>query len=126
MRAVDTNLLVRIMVRDDPHQAARADRFIQSGGWVSLVVLAEAMWVLTSTYQRTNEDIAAVVEMLLKHEHLVFQDEDAVTAAAIRFRARPSLGFRDCLILELARKAGFLPLGTFDRRLAKVNGALMV
>ena len=43
MRAVDTNLLVRIMVRDDPHQAARADRFIQSGGWVSLVVLAEAM-----------------------------------------------------------------------------------
>jgi len=51
------------------------------------------------------------------------QEPDAVSAALELFRARPALGFADCLILELARKAGHLPLGTFDRNLGKVQGA---
>ena len=69
MRAVDTNLLVRLIARDDAAQAA-------------------------------------AVEMLLSH-----------------FRKRPALGFSDCLVLEASRKAGHLPLGTFDRRLGKLEGA---
>jgi predicted nucleic-acid-binding protein len=60
--------------------------------------------------------------MLLNHRDLVLQDREVVVAALELFRARPGLGFSDCLRLESARKAGHLPLGTFDRSLAKVEG----
>jgi predicted nucleic acid-binding protein len=80
VRAVDTNVLVRLVVRDDPAQ-------------------------------------------LLDNAHLTLQDADAVTAALEDFKRHPSLGFTDCLVLELARKAGHLPLGTFDRPLGKLDGA---
>jgi predicted nucleic acid-binding protein len=60
--------------------------------------------------------------MLLNHRDLVLQDPETVAEALELFRARPALGFSDCLMLQLARKAGHLPLGTFDRRLAKVDG----
>jgi len=63
------------------------------------------------------------VEMLLNHEHLTLQESEAVAAALETFRRRPTLGFSDCLLVELARKAGHLPLGTFDRDLGKVDGA---
>lgn len=49
-------------------------------------------------------------------------DAEAAHAALELFRSKPALGFSDCLMLQLARKAGHLPLGTFDRRLAKVVG----
>lgn len=60
--------------------------------------------------------------MLLNHRELVLQDAGNVATALALFRSKPALGFSDCLILELARKAGHLPLGTFDRSLAKVPG----
>jgi len=53
---------------------------------------------------------------------LTLQDADAVALALDHFRSRPSLGFSDCLVLEIARKAGHLPLGTFDRNFAKLDG----
>jgi predicted nucleic-acid-binding protein len=77
-------------------------------------------------YERTPEHIALAVERLLAHAALTLQDADAVTAALEQFRERPSLGFSDCLVLEIARKAGHLPLGTFDRQLAKLDGAQRV
>jgi predicted nucleic acid-binding protein len=61
--------------------------------------------------------------MLLNNPILALQDPEAVAGALERFRAKPALGFSDCLILELARKAGHLPLGTFDRNLARIEGA---
>jgi predicted nucleic-acid-binding protein len=74
-------------------------------------------------YERNATGLATAVEMLLHHRDLTLQDSDAVAAALELFRARPALGFSDCLMLELARKAGHLPLGTFDRALGKVEGA---
>jgi predicted nucleic-acid-binding protein len=120
VRAVDTNLLVRLVTRDDVRQVAAAEEFVGRGAWVSHLVLAEATWVLTSVYERGPADIATAVDMLLNHEHLTLQDPDAVAAAVEDFRGRPALGFSDCLVLAIARKAGHLPLGTFDRTLAKV------
>jgi len=79
MRAVDTNVLVRLISRRSPPDSA-AERFIANGAWVSTLALAEA-----TTLPR-----------------------------------KPSLGFTDCLMLEMARRAGHLPLGTFDRKLARV------
>jgi predicted nucleic-acid-binding protein len=122
MRAIDTNVLVRLIVRDDARQATSADAFILKGAWVSILALTETMWVLEAVYKLTSADIATAVEMLLSHKNLTLQDPEVVMAALDLFRSRPALGFSDCLILELARKAGHLPLGTFDRGLAKVDG----
>ena len=122
MRAVDTNVLVRLVVRDSPEQVRLAESFIASGAWVSHLVLAEAMWVLDAVYDRTPEQIAGAIDMLLNHKDLTIQDAEVVTAALEHFRKRPGLGFSDCLVLEIARKAGHTPLGTFDRDLAKLDG----
>jgi predicted nucleic-acid-binding protein len=123
MRAVDTNVVVRLIVRDEPEQVEVAEKFTAGGAWVSHLVLAETIWVLDAVYERTVEQIAAAVDMLLNHETLTLQDADVVASALEHFRKRPALGFSDCLVLETARKAGHLPLGTFDRDLAKLDGA---
>ena len=95
MHAVDTNVLVRLITRDDPKQVAAAEAFVSRGAWVPHLAVAEATWILSSVYDRGAEAIATAVEMLLNHEHLT----------------------------EVARKAGHVPLGTFDRLLGRLNGA---
>ena len=122
MLAVDTNVLVRLLARDDMKQATAADQFVAKGAWVSHLVLAETVWVLESVFERTAAQLIAALELLLAHENLVLQDADTVGAALAHFRAKKALGFSDCLVLEIARKAGHLPLGTFDRALSKLVG----
>lgn len=123
MRAVDTNVLVRLIERDDAEQVRAAEQFVAPSAWVSHIVLVETIWVLDAVFARSAAQIATAVEMLLDHRELVIQDADVVAAALVRFKERPWLGFSDCLILEVARRAGHQPLGTFDRELAKVDGA---
>jgi predicted nucleic-acid-binding protein len=123
MRAVDTNVLVRLITRDDRRQTAAAESFVSKGAWASTLVLMEATWVLTAVYDLTHAEIVTAIEMLLHHRDLTLQEPDSVAAALEQYRKRPALGFSDCLILETARKAGHLPLGTFDRNLAKLDGA---
>jgi predicted nucleic-acid-binding protein len=123
MRAVDTNVLVRLIARDDARQIATATRWVESGAWVSLLALAEAIWVLSTVYERGPAEIASAVETLLNHKDLTLQDSDIIAAALAQFRKRPAVSFSDCLLLELARKAGHLPMGTFDRDLSKLDGA---
>src|SRR4051812_9234941 len=123
MRAVDTNVLVRLLARDDAPQVTAAEAFVQPGAWISHLVLMEAVWVLDSVYGTAPEQIARGVEMLLDHQQLVVQDADVVQAAVSQYRKHPRLGFSDCLILEVARDAGHVPLGTFDRGLGKLQGA---
>ena len=103
MRAVDTNLVVRLLVRDDLQQVELAEKFISGGAWVSHLVLVETIWVLDAVYARTAEHIVAAVDMLLNHETLTLQDADVVTSALEQFRKRSVLGFSDCLVLETAR-----------------------
>jgi len=122
MRAVDTNVLIRILAQDDPDQARAAQAFVDGGAWISHVVLVESTWVLSSVFERTPKQIADALGQLLEHESLVVQDPDVVELALVHFRKKPSLGFSDCLIVEIARKAGHLPLGTFDRDLGRVPG----
>ena len=123
MRAVDTNVLVRLVTRDDTRQVAAAEAFVASGAWVPHLAIAEATWVLASAYDREPDAIATAVEMLLSHEHLTVQDSETVAAAVAQFRQQPRVGFSDCLMLEVARKAGHKPLGTFDRDLSRIDGA---
>src|SRR5580700_96882 len=123
MRAIDTNVLVRLVTRDDGPQARQADRFVERGAWVSVLALAEATWVLGTVYALDAASLATAIEMLLNHKDLTVQDSDVVEAALELFRSRPALGFTDCLMLHLARKAGHQPLGTCDHALGKVEGA---
>jgi predicted nucleic-acid-binding protein len=122
MRAIDTNVLVRLIAHDDEKQVAIADAFVEKGVWVSHVVLAETIWVLTSVYGSPADTIANTVEMLLEHETVTLQDPEVVSAALESYRTAPAVDFTDCLIVEIARKAGHLPLGTFDRALGRIDG----
>ena len=122
MRAIDTNVLVRLITRDDERQVETAEEFVSKGAWVSHLVLAETSWVLDLVYDRTPEQIAKAIGMLLDHKQLTIQDRDAVEAALEKFRKNKGMSFSDLLILEIARKNGHLPLGSFDRELAKLEG----
>ena len=122
MRAIDTNVLVRLLTRDDANQTARAESFIANGAWISHPVLVETVWVLESVFKLDPEGIATAVEMLLDHAQLVVQNPDVVLAALKDYRARDRVEFSDCLILETARRAGHLPLGTFDRAFSRLDG----
>lgn len=124
MPAVDTNVLVRLVVRDDPRQVRSAEAFVKEGAWVSLLALAETTWVLASAYELGPDRIASGIEMLLDHRQLILEDRSSVAAAGATFRKHPKLGFSDCLMVEVARAAGHAPLGTFDKDLSKVEGAV--
>ncbi len=123
MRAIDTNVLVRLVTRDDARQLAAAEAFVAKGAWVSQLALAEATWVLSAVYDLKPSAIATAIEMLLHHKDLALDELEVISNAVKNFRHRPALGFSDCLMLEVARKAGHLPLGTFDRNLGKLEGA---
>ena len=126
MRAVDTNVLVRLVTGDDAAQAAAAEEFVSSGAWVSHLVLAETLWVLATVYERDAKALAQTVELLLKSQDLTFQDAEVVVAALKHYRGKPSLGFSDCLVLEIARIAGHLPLGSFVRVLSNLECAQLI
>jgi predicted nucleic-acid-binding protein len=123
VRAVDTNVLVRLVTRDDPRQLAAAETFVEEGAWASHLALAEAIWVLTAVYQLDAAAVGAAIEMLLNHGSLALEEPEVVSKALEHFRRRPGVDFSDCLMLEIARKAGHLPLGTFDSALGKLPGA---
>jgi predicted nucleic-acid-binding protein len=122
MRAVDSNVLVRLVALDDAKQVASAKEFVSKGVWISHVVLVETSWVLDSVFQFSSEQIAVVIDMLLNHAQLTIQDADVVERALESFRKRPAVSFSDHLIVEIARKSGHLPVGTFDRDLSKLDG----
>ena len=124
MRAVDTSVLVRLLVRDDAGQVERAEVFVAPGAWVSLLVLAETVWALTSVYGMDSDRIVTIIAMLLEHDRLVLQDPDVVRAALDDFRRDPAVGFADCLIVGIARKLGHRPVGTFDRAMSRMDDAV--
>jgi predicted nucleic-acid-binding protein len=95
---------------------------VEKGAWVSHLALTEATWVLSAVYDLDAAALATAIEMLLNHKDLTLEESEVVSSALEVFRKRPALGFSDCLMLEVARKAGHLPLGTFDRNLGKLDG----
>jgi predicted nucleic-acid-binding protein len=128
MHAVDTNVLVRLLTGDDRRQAAQAEAFVRTAGhvWISHVVLVETIWVMESVYDKTRDEVAAAVGSLLDHQQFALQGPDVVRAALALFRSKRSVGFSDCMVLEIARQAGHVPLGTFDRQLASADGAVRI
>jgi predicted nucleic-acid-binding protein len=73
-----------------------------------------------AAYERSAGQVSTAIEMLLNHKEITLQDAEVVSSALEHFRKRPALGFSDCLAVEIARKAGHMPLGTFDCDLVRI------
>lgn len=127
MTGVDTNVIVRFLVQDDKVQSAAATRFMaqlssERPGFVSAVVLAEVSWVLARAYKASREDIAKVVEGLLRSAELVVENADAAYRALGAYQASKAAEFADALIFETAALAGASETVTFDRNAAAETG----
>lgn len=121
MIGLDTNILVRYLTQDDPIQSRKAIEIIErrlsltEPGFVSVVTIAETVWVLDRAYNFSNREIAAAIERMLQVEVLVIQHEQEVFAAMIAFKQGRS-SFSDALIAELGAQAGCLHTLTFDQK----------
>ncbi len=128
MPALDTNALVRYVVEDDVAQLAAARRLIRkcvSEGqtlFVPVTVTLELEWVLRSSFEYAKDEVMQVLSSLFSAAELTFESERALEVALQLYRKGPA-DFADCLHIALAAQAGELPLWTFDKCAAKVNGA---
>ncbi len=131
MPALDTNVLVRYVVRDDAAQFAAAKRLISrcvaegSTLFVPVTVVLELEWVLRSSFELGKDDVLKTLSSLFSAAELTFESERALEIALQLFR-KGSADFADCLHVALATQAGEQPLRTFDRGAAKVSGALLL
>ena len=124
MIGLDTNVLVRYIVQDDPGQGEAAARLIDgrctasSPGYVSVTVLVELVWVLAGAYRYERRVVATVIRQLLRTIELMVEDRDAAWSALREFEAGAA-DFADCLIARRNRARGCTQTYTFDRAAAR-------
>lgn len=127
MIGIDTNVLVRLIVADDPRQASSAREFIRQHctaddpGLVSNIALAELSWTLARAYGCTRDQVAAAIEQILETVQLKVESAGDVIEALRNFRIG-SADFSDCLMAQCCRSAGCDYTITFDRKAAKLPG----
>jgi predicted nucleic-acid-binding protein len=127
MIGIDTNVLVRVIVADDPGQAAVARDVIRDRctpddpGFVSNIVLAELAWILAQSYGYSRIDIAVAIERIMETVQLQVESPTDVASALADYRAGPA-GFSDCLIGHINHTAECSHTVTFDRKAAKLPG----
>lgn len=122
MIGLDTNVLVRYLAQDDTRQSAQASRLMESftrqaPGFVSIVTLAETVWVLQDAYARSRDDVAAIVERLLQTDGVVVQMPDLVWQALSGLESSRA-DFADHLIERMGAAAGCTSTLTFDKAAA--------
>ena len=131
MIALDTNVLLRYLVQDDPAQSARATEIIErltarNPGFISLVCILEIVWVLGSLFKRTRWEIAQHIEMILAADSLEVQNEQEVYQAVVALRNGTG-SFEDALIGSIGIWKGCSATLTFDENAAKrLNGFRLI
>lgn len=130
MIGLDTNVLVRYVMQDDPRQSPRATRLIESlkpddPGFVPLVALVELVWVLTASYGLGRAQVATVLETLVRSKELVVDRADIVTQALHRYSAGRA-DFADALIERIATAAGCSATMSFDTAAVKTAAMTLV
>lgn len=124
MIGLDTNILVRYILQDDPGQAAAAGRLIESQctahspGYISILVLVELVWVLTTGYSYEKRHIVSTIHQILITNEFMVEDRETVWAA-LREYERGSSDFADCLISHGNHTKGCTQTFTFDRKAAR-------
>jgi predicted nucleic-acid-binding protein len=127
MKGIDTNVLLRYLLHDDPGQAARAQRYILAairGGdrvFINPIVLVEAVWVLESGYGFSRREVAEAIEMVLRTAEFEIDDIDAVWSAHREYQ-RGQADFADYLICRKNTMAGCAETATFDGALRGTAG----
>lgn len=126
MTGLDTNVLVRYLTHDDPTQTAAAVRVMnslsfESPGFLSLIVIAELVWVLAISYRYQKKEIEQVMENLLRTKELVIERADIVSQASRAFSAGGA-DFADYLIERCAHAAECQFTITFDQKAATIAG----
>jgi len=121
-----TNVIVRYLTHDDPTQTAAAMRLINSltsdsPGFLCLIVVAELVWVLETSYGFKKKEIQQVVESLLRSRELVIEQAEIVSIALRTFRTGRA-DFVDCLIEHRGNAAKCQYTVTFDRAAAEGAG----
>lgn len=130
MIALDTNVLVRYLVCDDRKQAEAARLVLESftaerPGLICREVTVELVWVLEQAYRFNGHQVANIVEELVSTEGLVFEAQDDAARAALRYQ-NASAGFSDLMISGAARRSAAHPLYTFDKKAARLEGAMLI
>ncbi len=131
MIGLDTNVILRCFIDDDPSQAEAARRFVsehctqENPGFIDRVALCELIWVLFSGYRFDRKRAADIITTLLASRDIVLEDSDAVRAALHMFATR-KIDFADALIGEVNRLRGCEATATFDRKAAKIDGFVHV
>jgi predicted nucleic-acid-binding protein len=128
---LDTNVLVRYLVQDDPGQARRATQLIkrectrESPGFINRIVLCEIVWVLEAAYGYSKQEITLVLEKVLRTSQ--FQVEDVQAAwSAFRLYQKSKADFADCLLGTVNRQHGCQRTVTFDRQASQLEGFEML
>ncbi len=120
MIGLDTNVLVRCLVQDDPVQSQRATAWIEDASargeklYLCSMVLCELVWVLESCYGVLRSDIADTLERILMTSQFEIEHRDSAWAALAEFRTAKA-DFSDCLVGRIHRRAGCEVTATFDR-----------
>jgi predicted nucleic-acid-binding protein len=130
MIGLDTNVLVRYIMQDDPRQSAKATMLIESldvdrPGFIGLVSVVELYWVLTSCYELTNDQVKQALDILLRTKQIVVDRADQVLRA-LRVFETGKADFADCLIERTAAAAGCEQTMTFDVSAARHAGMTLI
>lgn len=130
MIALDANVLVRFLVRDDEAQAAAARTLLSAltadhPGFVCREVILELVRILERAYGFSRERIADVLERLVSTDGLVVEDAADVARVAFSY-GTGSAGFSDLMILAAAERSGSLPLHTFDQKAERLEGVASI
>ncbi len=127
MIGLDSNILVRHITQDDPVNSPKASAFIErrltidEPGYISIVSIAEIVWVLGRSYGFSATQIASAVQQILATETFVVEDEQDVSVALKAFKVGQA-DFSDALIEARCRRAGCTRTVTFDRKAARLPG----
>ena len=131
MIGIDTNILLRLWLNDDPAQSKRIDRLLAEHGGlpgsllVTDVVLGEAVWTLKSAFEQDKHAQSIAVRSLLEETAFAFEDREAVAAALTLFESG-SCGFADCLVVAKHARQGCDFTATFDRGMRKLPGVKLL
>jgi predicted nucleic-acid-binding protein len=118
VKAVDTNVLVRFVARDDPDQTILAERMLLGGAFIPLTVLLETAWVLRSNYRRSPADVASALRVILSLPGIVVPEPDMVHWAI----ARSAKGAQIADMIHIAASRHQEAFATFDRGVARAAG----
>ena len=130
MIGLDTNVLVRYIMQDDPKQSPKATALVESldgggSGYITLVSMVELVWVLTASFGLTRAQVSQALDGIIRTKQFKIENAEQIVRALRVFKLGKS-DFADCLIERSANSAGCVKTVTFDVNAAKHAGMSLI